>query len=268
MKNKIYALLSVLAVVSVIAGLVWIGVAQWQDNQANQAEAAAAETNRRELERLLEATTTTVPPTTTTEVATTLPRVTTTTSAAPATSTTVPPTTTTIPLPVPPARDSIGTNAVFGGLSVPAIGLDQTIARAEERTHGHEALKGGTAWFPSSSTWVDTGLGTDDLDLPGQGGNVAIGGHRGGSGRSGVFGQIDRLALGDEVVVTTAWGVFTYRVTVPCHDGDQSKCALRDTEILGHFAQAESSVETLFLFSCDDGMRIFVTAELVSAEVV
>ncbi|MFZ0161420.1 MAG: class E sortase [Kineosporiaceae bacterium] len=47
--------------------------------------------------------------------------------------------------------------------------------------------------------------------LPGQVGNVAIAGHRTTYGRP--FRNIDRLVIGDAIVVETATGWYTYRVT-------------------------------------------------------
>lgn len=272
MKLKlINALLSV-SIVAVLGLLTWVVSVKIQDYQANQRQSAAQQASRQEFERQMAtaATSTTIPaetaPATVPVTTTTVPRTTATVSTV--TTTTVPATTTTtVPSPEPPARESIPVNAPFGQLQIPVIGLDQIVARADEADHGHKALEGGVAWFPSSSRYTADLSPTNNLAMPGEGGNVAIGGHRGGSGRSGVFGRLHQLKTGDEVVVITAWGKFTYRVTVPCPDGDQSHCTLSDEEILGHFAGHESSVETLFLFSCDGRKRIYVVAELVSAEV-
>ena len=77
------------------------------------------------------------------------------------------------------------------------------------------------------------GIDVDDLrkgpghypgtPLPGQAGNAAIAGHRTTYGAP--FGDLDQLAVGDEIVLTTVQGTFTYRVVrapfaVSPDDGD------------------------------------------------
>ncbi|MCY4163598.1 MAG: class E sortase [bacterium] len=66
--------------------------------------------------------------------------------------------------------------------------------------------------------------------LPGQAGNAAIAGHRTTYGAP--FGQIDKLKPGDEIVITTVQGQFTYQV-VPQGAGH------------GHFIVPPSAVEVL-----------------------
>ncbi len=66
--------------------------------------------------------------------------------------------------------------------------------------------------------------------LPGQAGNSAIAGHRTTYGAP--FGQIDKLKPGDEIVVTTIQGTFTYQV-VPQGNGH------------GHFIVPPSAIEVL-----------------------
>lgn len=59
---------------------------------------------------------------------------------------------------------------------------------------------------------LDRGVGHyPGTALPGQVGNVAIAGHRTTYGRP--FRHIDRLVIGDAIVVETATGWYTYRVT-------------------------------------------------------
>jgi|GEM_PF-4088380 hypothetical protein len=187
-------------------------------------------------------------------------------------------TTTTIPQ-LSLDRAAFEPNQQMGLVSIPTIGVTLNLNRADEVDHGATALEGGSAaWWSSSSTYVDSGLPTNDLSLPGESGNVVIGAHRGGYARTGPFANIHLLAEGDLVQVTTfdtnpdgraipeTQLTFTYRVVDPCREVDglpEPDCYLPVETLMTKFANHQSQTETLFLFSCDNGKRIFVTAELV-----
>jgi sortase A len=117
--------------------------------------------------------TTTAPPTT---VATTGPRPT-----APVTPSTAAPT--------PPARigDAIGV------IRIPRIGVDFTIVEGVDLNN----LARGPGHFP-------------DTPLPGQAGNAAVAGHR--VTHSAPFNRLDELVPGDQILVETFQGPFTYEI--------------------------------------------------------
>jgi sortase A len=131
-----------------------------------------------------------------------VPVLTSTTSGAPpsTTSTTAGPTTTTGPqlrLPVPgdlpddayaPTPDQ-----VVATISIPALGLETEVHSGMTLT----ALNRGPSWWPGTA-------------LPGELGNVVIGGHR--TTYSRPFHDLDRLQAGDQVFMSSAAGDFTYVV--------------------------------------------------------
>lgn len=253
-------------------------------------EEVAYQQSQRELRVLQQAATTTTRPVTTTtppttEVPVTTQATTSTTAAPPTTSTTLP----------PPAyvqdRGAIELNAGFGWISSPRLERgDIPLKRADIRDispttgrseAGRNALLGGNAaWFDGSATTQNAEgetVSAQNLALPGDGGIVAIGGHRNGLSRTGPFGNIHLLQEGDPVTVVTQFvetkpdgsevihtRISTYRVTVPCPESDQSHCT-DDQYVLHDFAQRTVTTETLFLFTCDEGTRIYVEAELVES---
>jgi sortase A len=80
-----------------------------------------------------------------------------------------------------------------GQIAIDAIGLDWTFVEGVSVAD----LKEGPGHYP-------------DTPLPGQAGNSAIAGHRTTYGAP--FGNVDQLAPGDEITVTTIQGTFTYLV--------------------------------------------------------
>ena len=108
--------------------------------------------------------------------------------------TTLPPTTTALAPPpaVQPVRFEDG-DAV-ARLEIPSIGLDSTVVQGVASAD----LKRGPGHYP-------------DTPLPGQLGNSAIAGHRTTYGEP--FADLDRVAAGDEIIVTTVEGRFVYRMT-------------------------------------------------------
>jgi sortase A len=158
--------------------------------------------------------------TTTTTTSTTRPRSRTTT------------TTTTAPDPAPPPDDG----SAVARMVIPRIGVDKIVVEGV----GRRDLEKGPGHYPGTP-------------LPGQPGNAAIAGHRTTYGAP--FNRIDELVAGDEILVTTLQGSFTY-------------------EVIGHEIVAPSAVEVvddqgddrLTITSCHPKYsareRIVLTAEL------
>ena len=135
--------------------------------------------------RITAAPPTTAPPTTA-EASTTVP----------ATSTTAAPTTSTIALPIPspvPDPGTIEPEIQLASLELPAIGLSTTMFEGVTLS----ALDRGPGHWPGSA-------------LPGQVGNMVVAGHR--MSHDHPFRDLDRLAPGDEMILTDAAGRHVYRV--------------------------------------------------------
>jgi|GEM_PF-1109888 len=86
-----------------------------------------------------------------------------------------------------------GSSEAVARLIIPAIDVDQTVVDDVTVT----ALRKGPGHYPATA-------------FPGQAGNAAIAGHRTTYGAP--FINLDRLVAGDSIFVTTAQGVFEYRV--------------------------------------------------------
>jgi LPXTG-site transpeptidase (sortase) family protein len=78
-------------------------------------------------------------------------------------------------------------------IEIPKLGVNTIVVQGTSPS----ALKAGAGHYPSTP-------------LPGQKGNVAIAGHRTTYGRP--FNSIDKLKVGDRVVLTTPAGRYTYRL--------------------------------------------------------
>ncbi len=133
----------------------------------------------------------------------TAPIVATTTAASPdttvagdgtATSAVEAPTTVVAPLhaaPLPP----IGLGDPIAFIEIPSIGLKPVAVVAGVRV---DDLKKGVGHFPASP-------------MPGQPGNAALAGHRTTYGQP--FFNIDKISVGDEIIITTLQGRYVYRMT-------------------------------------------------------
>lgn len=116
------------------------------------------------------------------------------------TTTTTTNTTTTVPRqltqPIAPPQDPRAPeeNPPVGHIVIPAIELDTQLESGIRLT----TLDRGPGHWPGSA-------------LPGEVGNVVIAGHRTSHGAE--FRHLDKLVAGDEMVLTSAAGSFTYRVT-------------------------------------------------------
>ena len=124
------------------------------------------------------------------------PTTTSSTTEAPVTTTTMVATTTEalpVPLaaPAPRAKEPI---VELGTLEMPKIGISKSLFEGVSLT----VLDNGPGHWPGTA-------------MPGHVGNVVIGGHRTSHDRP--FRDIDQMAVGDEMILTTNEGRFVYRVT-------------------------------------------------------
>ncbi len=136
-----------------------------------------------------------------------------------------------------------------GRIIIPSIGVDKTYLQGVDR----DDLRKGPGHYPQTP-------------LPGQPGNAAIAGHRTTYGAP--FHDLDQLLPGDEIVVDTLQGRFTY--VVEAHETD-------DGSSVGHFIVHPSETwvlddkgdSRLTLTACHPkrsaAQRIIVTAVLDSA---
>jgi sortase A len=151
------------------------------------------------------------------------------------TTTTVPGEPVTVPT-IPPVPEGEPTARIVA----PAIGLDWIVVEGVTLAD----LKKGPGHYP-------------ETPLPGQEGNAAIAGHRTTYGAP--FNRIDELEPGDEIIVTTVQGEFTYNVT------EQLIVSPKQVEVL-----ADAGDDRLTLTACHPKYsareRIVVVAELAEDE--
>lgn len=131
---------------------------------------------------------------------------------------------------------------VVGQLVIPSIDVDFFVVSGV----GVEELRLGPGHFT-------------DTPLPGQLGNSAIAGHRTTYGQP--FHDLDQLEAGDDIVVTTAFGTYTYEV--------------RDLKVVeptdyGVVSTTDPNIATLTLTTCHPkwsaAQRLIVSAELNELE--
>lgn len=132
------------------------------------------------------------------------------------------------------------TGDVVGQMQIPSIDVDFFIVSGV----GVEELRLGPGHFT-------------DTPFPGQLGNSAIAGHRTTYGQP--FHDLDQLASGDEIIITTTYGTFTYEVS-----------GLRVVEPTEYsvVSTTDPTVATLTLTTCHPkwsaAQRLIVTANLNS----
>jgi sortase A len=101
----------------------------------------------------------------------------------------------TLPTPVPPPKEdgSRDEEIILGSISIPAIDIEEPLLQGIRLA----TFDKGVGHWPGTA-------------LPGQVGNVVLGGHR----TSGIrpFRNVDQLKKGDEIIVTTSEGTFVYIV--------------------------------------------------------
>ena len=113
-------------------------------------------------------------------------------------------------------------------IQIPALNVDKTVVEGVRVSD----LRKGPGHYPATP-------------MPGQAGNSAIAGHRTTYGAP--FGEIDKLLPGDQIIVTTIQGEFTYEV-VPQGEGH------------GHLIVAPTAVEVLDQDFSDHPDRLTLTA--------
>jgi sortase A len=153
------------------------------------------------------------------------------------------PTTTSVVLP-PGLTPELG--EAVAAVQIPSIGVEQFVVEGVTR----DDLRKGPGHYPSTP-------------LPGQPGNAAIAGHRTTHGAP--FNQLDELATGDPIVVTTLNGIYTYRVT------ESFVVDPSDVSVLDPVVDADAALEnTLTLTTCTPEFsarqRLVIRAELVPGE--
>jgi sortase A len=151
-----------------------------------------------------------------------------------------PPTPTTLaPLAVPPEGDALGI------IGIPKIGVTQYIVEGVNV----DDLRKGPGHYPSTQ-------------LPGHEGNSAIAGHRTTYGAP--FGDLDQLAVGDEINVATVQGKFKYKVTSQ-RAVDPSEVSVLDPS--PDPARPGHQLATLTLTTCNPKysaeQRLIIRAQLV-----
>jgi len=131
---------------------------------------------------------------------------------------------------------------VIGRISMPTLGVDSWIVVGSKLKY----LEKGPGVFPNSA-------------MPGHLGNFAVAGHRTSYGAP--FGDIDRLAKGDEFTVTSQEGSFTYTVT-----GNE----IVDPTEVSVLKTADSTRAVATLITCHpkwtSSQRLVVHAELTSQQ--
>ena len=118
--------------------------------------------------------------------------------------------------------------SAIGRIQIPSIDVDKTVVEGVRVSD----LRKGPGHFPTTP-------------MPGQTGNAAIAGHRTTYGAP--FGEIDQVIPGDEIVVTTIQGQFTYQVV---EQGDGH----------GHLIVPPKAVEVLDQDFRDHPNRLTLTA--------
>jgi len=166
---------------------------------------------------------------------------TTTTVPVPTTQAPGPTSTTLAPLQAPPQGDAVGI------IGIPKIGITQYVVEGVNV----DDLRKGPGHYPSTQ-------------LPGHEGNSAIAGHRTTYGAP--FGDLDQLAIGDEINVATVQGKFKYRVTGQ-RAVDPSEVTVLDPS--ADPAHPGHQLATLTLTTCNPKysaeQRLVIRAQLVLA---
>ena len=173
---------------------------------------------------------------------------TTTETPTPSTTVAVPPATTTPPAATDPDRTSrteVKPGDALAHIRIPRIGVDKIVVEGVSV----DDLRKGPGHYPGTPR-------------PGDAGNAAIAGHRTTYGAP--FAEIDRLAPGDQILVTTLHGTWTYEVIGSPDDPTRGHFIVtpEDVWVLGDFGD-----NRLTLTACHPkfsaSQRIVVVAKLV-----
>lgn len=139
------------------------------------------------------------------------------------------------------ANGTLGEGDALTRLRIPKTGVDVVVVEGTSAT----ALRAGAGHYPATP-------------LPGEEGNVAVAGHRTTYGRP--FHDNDKLAKGDEVLLTTPLGQFKYMITAaPFVVGSHDWAPIANTP----------GTRTLTLTTCHPKgsaeQRLIIRAELVES---
>lgn len=146
-----------------------------------------------------------------------------------------------VPAEPPTTQPMIQEGDPIARIEMPTIGVDNIVVAGVEKSD----LKKGPGHYP-------------ETPMPGQLGNAAIAGHRTTYGQP--FFDVDKLRVGDEIIVTTVDGRYVYRVT------GQQIVSPSDYEVV---STVDPTKATLTLTSCHPKYtareRIIITSELDTA---
>jgi sortase A len=139
---------------------------------------------------------------------------------------------------------------VLGRIEIPSIGVSKVISQGVDR----DTLRQGPGHYPSSA-------------LPGDGGNVAIAGHRTTHGAP--FFDLDQVAPGDLIEIETVDGVFSYEVEAHrAPDGSERGHRIVDPSAVEVIA--DQGDDRLTLTACHPQysarQRIIVSALLIESD--
>ena len=131
-------------------------------------------------------------------------------------------------------------------MQIPSINVDKTVVEGVRVSD----LRKGPGHYPTTP-------------MPGQAGNAAVAGHRTTYGAP--FGEIDQLIPGDQIIVTTIQGEFTYEVVA--HGDDNGHIIVPPTAVEVLDQNFRDHPNRLTLTACHPKgsarQRIIVVAELV-----
>ncbi|MBA2283255.1 MAG: class E sortase [Acidimicrobiia bacterium] len=154
----------------------------------------------------------------------------------------------TLPPELLPARGDVA-----GQIRIPRIGVDFTFVEGV----GVSDLKEGPGHYP-------------ETPLPGQTGNSAIAGHRTTYGAP--FANVDQLEVGDEIVITTVQGEFTYLVGIAPQIVAPDRVEVLDADHWDFDGDGVAEANVLTLTACHPRysarQRIIIAAELVGEPAV
>lgn len=146
-----------------------------------------------------------------------------------------------VPAEPPTTQPMVQEGDPIARIEMPTIGVDNIVVAGVEKSD----LKKGPGHYP-------------ETPMPGQLGNAAIAGHRTTYGQP--FFDVDKLRIGDEIIVTTVDGRYVYRVT------GQQIVSPSDYEVV---STVDPTKATLTLTSCHPKYtareRIIITSELDTA---
>lgn len=142
-------------------------------------------------------------------------------------------------------------------MRIPVLDFEEIVVEGV----GTDELKKGPGHYPDCRPGFEKPLCTPFEEVwPGEEGRVIVSGHRTTYGAP--FYDIDKLKRGDRIVTETAWGEYTYEVTIKTIVEPDSPLVVIDTR------QDDSREPELVLTTCNPRFsaaeRLIVYAELVT----